>query len=78
MSQESRLCEYLLSSPGQRITRLESFTKLGIVELSARIKKLEEGGWVVNREWVKVKNRWGEKIRVKSYWLDEKHFQRAA
>lgn len=66
-SQESRLLSWL--KDGRTVTRLSALTELGIFELSARIKALEAEGHVIQRETVVVKNRWGEKTRVKEYWL---------
>ena len=66
-SQEARLLAHLKT--GAHITRLAALTELGIFELSARIKSLEAAGNVINRQTVTVTNRWGEKTRVKEYWL---------
>lgn len=66
-SQEARLLAHLQT--GAHITRLSALTEIGIFELSARIKALEAAGHVIQRETVVVKNRWGEKTRVKEYWL---------
>lgn len=66
-SQEARLLAHLQT--GAHITRLAALTELGIFELSARIKSLEAAGNVINRQTVTVINRWGEKTRVKEYWL---------
>lgn len=60
-SQEARLLDWLRN--GMTITRLLALTELGIFELSARIK-------VINRKTVTVVNRWGEKTRVKEYWIE--------
>lgn len=66
-SQEARLLAHLQT--GAHITRLAALTELGIFELSARIKSLEAAGLIINRQTVTVTNRWGEKTRVKEYWL---------
>jgi len=65
-SQETRLLAWLKS--GLTITRLLALTELGIFELSARIKKLEESH-TVQRKTITVVNRFGEKTRVKEYWI---------
>lgn len=67
-SQEARLLDWLRN--GMTITRLLALTELGIFELSARIKSLEAAGNVINRKTVTVVNRWGEKTRVKEYWIE--------
>ncbi len=66
-SQEARLLAHLQT--GAHITRLSALTELGIFELSARIKALEAARHVIQRKTVTVVNRWGEKTRVKEYWL---------
>ena len=77
-SQKDRLLDYLLQQEGRAITRLESFNKLGIVELSARIIELENEGYVFHKPRIKVKNRFKETVRVTAYSLHGKHFKRAA
>lgn len=67
-SQEARLLAWLRN--GMTITRLLALTELGIFELSARIKSLEAAGNVINRQTITVINRWGEKTRVKEYWIE--------
>lgn len=67
MSQESRLLSAFLA--GRKITRLSALTELGIFELSARIKKLESEGNEIHRQSITVTNRFGEKTRVKEYWI---------
>lgn len=67
LSQEMRLLEWLKA--GMSITRLLALTELGIFELSARIKKLEGDGNTIQRKTVTVVNRFGEKTRVKEYWI---------
>lgn len=49
------------------ITTLDANKKLGETRLSARIFELKEKGVVIEDEWIKVKNRFGESRRVKSY-----------
>lgn len=66
-SQVKRLKDHLYS--GNVITRLSSFTELGIFELSARIKDLETQGIIIHRKWVKIVNRFGEEVKCKEYRL---------
>lgn len=67
MSQESRLLSAFLA--GRKVNRLSALTELGIFELSARIKKLESDGNKIQRQTIKVVNRFGEKTHVKEYWI---------
>lgn len=64
-------CERLLKhfQEGRSITRLESFTVLGICELSSRIGELKAQGHPIVSEWIKVPNRFGETVRVKKYYF---------
>lgn len=64
-------CDRLLKhfQEGRSITRLESFTVLGICELSSRIGELKAQGHPIVSEWIKVPNRFGETVRVKKYYF---------
>lgn len=64
-SQRDRLLSYLQS--GNKITRLDAFNQLGIVELSARIIDLQKDGFEIQKEWITVTNRFKEKVRVVRY-----------
>lgn len=64
-SQQKRLRAYLDS--GRSITRLESFNELGLFELSARICELQREDYPINKERIKVTNRFGEVITVVKY-----------
>ena len=68
MSQVQRLIEHL--SLGNRIHRISSYNVLGIIELSARVIDAEKKGCVIDREWRTVTNRYGEKVRIKDYWME--------
>ena len=68
MSQERRLLDAMMA--GMKITRLSALTELGIFELSARVKMIESWGYTIQRKTIEVTNRWGEKTRVKQYWID--------
>lgn len=68
MSQVERLIEHL--SQGNKINRIASYNALGIFELSARIIDAEKMGCVIEREWRVITNRFGEKVRVKDYWME--------
>lgn len=51
------------------INPLESWNRIGIYRLSARIADLHEAGWVTEQELIKVPNRFGETCRVARYKL---------
>ena len=65
MSQRTRLREHLES--GKSITRLSALTELGIFELSSRIGELESEGFEVDKQRIKVTNRWNESVTVTKY-----------
>ena len=66
LTQNERLVEYLCE--GNRINPLISWTELGIYRLAARINEISKE-LKINRGWVKVTNRYGEKIKVREYWI---------
>ena len=54
------------------ITPLEAMRDLGVFRLASRISDMRRLGYEVVDEWVSVENRWGEKVKVKSYRLEER------
>lgn len=69
-TQQQRLIDHLDS--GKSITRLTAFKVLGIAELSSRIGELTAKGYPIQRDWIKVVNRFGENIRVMEYRKERK------
>ena len=51
------------------ITRLQAYDSLGITELPKRISEMKKAGIPIGDEWVEVVNRYGEKTRVKAYFM---------
>lgn len=68
-TQAQRLLAHLQS--GKEITRLTALSDLGIFELSARVIDLEHAGYVIPRDRIQVENRFGEKISVARYWMEQ-------
>jgi hypothetical protein len=64
-TQNARLYYHL--AIGGTITPLSSWLDLGIYRLSARINDLRKLGWPIETERVKVKNKYGEEVRVAEY-----------
>lgn len=62
MSQKQRIKEYLES--GKILTRLNSWSELGILECPARISELRAEGHNIKTKMISVKNRYNEKVRV--------------
>lgn len=52
------------------ITTLEAFTKYGITRLASRILDLKESGEKIGGYMVDVKNRAGDSVKVKRYYLN--------
>lgn len=51
------------------ITRLQAANEIGAFELSARLIELENRGYVFEKERIKVKNRYGDTVKVVRYSL---------
>lgn len=51
------------------ITTMEAFTDLGIARLASRIHDLQDMGYQIARESIRVKNRYGEAVRYTKYSL---------
>lgn len=62
MGQRERILEYLKG--GGRLTRLNSWERLGIIEAPARISELRAAGHDIRTETRTVINRYGEKVRI--------------
>ncbi len=65
MSQQQRILDYLKS--GRTLTRLNSWSELGILEAPARISELRQAGHDIRTEMVAVKNRYGEQVRIANW-----------
>lgn len=66
-TQAKRILEYMKKNGG--ITSLDAARDLGCMRLGARIFELKDDGHEIKSEFVEVKNRYGEKCRVKRYWI---------
>lgn len=51
------------------ITRMQAFTAIGVVELSARILEMERDGYKFNRDWVNGVAHNGRRWRIIRYSL---------
>lgn len=69
ISQKDRIINYIRQFGS--ITSLEAYKDLGITQLGARIDQLKKEGYVFKTEWETGKNRFGEKINFKRYFLDD-------
>ena len=66
---EKRLYEYLEEFKG--ITSIDAIRDLGDTRLSATIFNLRKAGFDVNDSWQEMKNRYGETVRFKYYFLSD-------
>lgn len=62
MTQGQRILEYLRS--GKRLSRLNAWAELGVLECPARICELRQAGHRIYTEMKTVRNRYGETVRV--------------
>lgn len=68
-TQCERVVEYIEKNGS--ITTLEAFNELGIARLGSRIHDLRNAGYRIKGENIMVKNRYGEKVHVMKYTLEE-------
>lgn len=67
MTQSKRILDYLQS--GKKLTRLNSWSELGVIECPARICELRQRGHPIRTEMKTVTNRYGESVRVAEWSL---------
>ena len=65
MNQGERVIEYIKRFGS--ITPMEAFSDLGITKLATRISELRKEGMEFNKEFIKSKNRFGEKVHYMRY-----------
>ena len=66
-SQCEKILDYMQKHGG--ITQLDAFLDIGCWRLASRISDLKKRGYAINREMIKVKNRYGESVPVAKYSL---------
>lgn len=66
-TQAQRILDYMQTHGS--ITQFEAMQDLGVMRLGARIFELKRLGHKINAQMVVVENRYGEKCRVKRYWM---------
>lgn len=66
-TQNKIILKYLKS--GKKLTSLGAQDTFGIARLASRIYDLKQEGHVINDRFITVKNRWGEEVRVKQYFI---------
>ena len=53
------------------ITTFQAFTDLGVTRLPSRICDLKCNGYNINSKFVTTKNRYGDPVSYKKYWIEE-------
>jgi len=67
MKQQDRILNYLQA--GNKLTRLNAWDALGILEAPARISELRAKGYPIKTRMFPVKNRYGEMVKVAEWSL---------
>lgn len=67
VNQKDRIINYIREFGS--ITSKEAYDDLGITQLATRIKELKEEGHEFRTEWENSKNRYGERVDFKRYYL---------
>ena len=68
-TQNERILDYL--DEFGSITQIQALQDLGCMRLASRVSDLRKQGYNIVSEIVEVKNRYGEKCRIKKYSLGE-------
>lgn len=69
INQRQRIINYIRQFGS--ITSFEAYSELGITQLGARITELEQEGYKFKKEWNTSKNKLGEPISFKKYYLND-------
>lgn len=69
VSQKDRIINYIRQFGS--ITSWEAYQDLGVMQLGARIDQLQKEGYVFRTEWESKKNRYGENVSFKRYYLED-------
>lgn len=67
ITQKERIVNYIREFGS--ISSWEAYTELGITQLGARIDQLKKEGYDFKTEWESKKNRYGENVSFKRYYL---------
>lgn len=69
VNQRQRIIDYI--NQFGSITSKDAYDDLGITQLATRIKELKEQGYRFETKWESSKNRYGEKVDFKRYFLEK-------
>lgn len=65
--QKQRIINYIREFGS--ITSWDAYKDLGVMQLGARIDQLQKDGYVFRTEWEHKKNRYGDDVSFKRYYL---------
>lgn len=71
VTQAQRVLRFM-ESHKNGITSKQAYDSCGCFDLQGRIRDLKEDGYPIIGDWTVVKNRFGEKVRIKQYRLVER------
>ena len=69
VTQKDRIINYIREFGS--ISSWEAYQELGITQLGARIDNLQKDGYTFVTEWEHRKNRYGEDVQFKRYYLTD-------
>lgn len=69
VTQKDRILQYIRQFG--YITSWQAYQDLGIMQLGARIDQLQKEGYEFETEWENKKNRFGEPVSFKRYYLKD-------
>lgn len=69
ITQKDRIINYIREFGS--ISSWEAYSELGITQLGARIDQLKKEGYEFKTEWEHRKNRYGEDVSYKRYYLTD-------
>tara|TARA_R110001592_G_scaffold147583_2_gene372050 strand:+ start:1108 stop:1311 length:204 start_codon:yes stop_codon:yes gene_type:complete len=67
MTQQKRILHWLQA--GHRLTRLNAWNDLGVLEAPARISELRSKGHLIKTKMVAVESRYGETVKIAEWSL---------
>ena len=69
LTQRQRIIEYIRIFGS--ITSWDAYSDLGITQFATRVKELKEEGYEFTTKWETKKNRYGEPVSFKRYYLSD-------
>jgi hypothetical protein len=69
MTQKERVLQFL--QDGGKLTRLNAWDELGVLETPARIWDLRAEGHNIKTKLTPIKNRYGEKVHIATWTLED-------